>query len=78
MTDLVVEAQAQLLQVVLHVVAEMMPAAGIEALRQDIAALRAVAARKRSPAAEAMVEACDMALADLSAGMAHQSGDDGG
>lgn len=77
MTDPVTEARALLMQPLLRAVSRLMPARAMQELRADLAALRDASAKQRTPQAAAMVEACDMALADLLPDMAHRSGDDG-
>ncbi len=63
--DRVTVARALLMQPVLRLVSELMPAAALTALRAEVARMRDEAARIDTPAARAMAEACDMALADL-------------
>ncbi len=78
MADLVMEARALLLQPVLRHCAAHLPAAALAELREDIAAIGQRAAKGRTAQQRAIVEACAMALADLSPAMAHRSEDDGG
>jgi DNA-binding GntR family transcriptional regulator len=75
--DRVTLARALLMQPVLRMVAAHMPPAGMAKLRAELVAMRDRAARRDTPEARAMAEACDMALADLLLGMAH-GGSNGG
>lgn len=78
MPDEDMEARALLMQPLLRAVATHMHAEGLAALRAEVAALRDAARRRRTTQGEAMAQACETALVELSPAMAHRSGDDGG
>jgi DNA-binding GntR family transcriptional regulator len=60
-----VEARAALLATVLRVAARTMDDAGYAMLRRELLEIGAVAEKRSTPAARAMVEACETALTDL-------------
>lgn len=65
MIDDVTRAQAMLLQKTLQHCAAHLPPKALAALRNELAAIRDRAARGDTDQQRGIVEACDMALADL-------------
>lgn len=63
--DRLTVAQAVLLQPMLRAVARLMPARAMLALRAEVRALRDEARRRGTPQGDALAEACELALVDL-------------